>query len=78
MARFRCRACAKEGTFIYDGHHACPNCGSVEVQFALGIEEFPDDHPFVESLRRLAAKAARPGQHALRSELRDRNLRRQG
>jgi Zn finger protein HypA/HybF involved in hydrogenase expression len=39
MARFRCRACGNEGSFDYTGRHACPNCGSDNVQFALSIEE---------------------------------------
>jgi hypothetical protein len=34
MARFRCRTCGEEGTFVYDGRHECPNCSSVDVQFA--------------------------------------------
>jgi uncharacterized Zn finger protein (UPF0148 family) len=53
MASFRCRACGREGTFKYDGRHACPRCGSVDVQFALGIEEIPDDHPLIEALLKL-------------------------
>jgi uncharacterized Zn finger protein (UPF0148 family) len=53
MASFRCRACGREGTFEYDGRHACPRCGSVDVQFALGIEEIPDDHPLIEALLKL-------------------------
>jgi predicted phosphodiesterase len=59
MARFHCRACTKEGTFIYDGHHACPSCGSPEVQFALGLEEFLDDDPFIETMIRLAEEDGR-------------------
>ena len=48
MARFRCRACGKEGTFVYEtGRHACPLCGSLDVQFAVGIEELPDDDPLI-------------------------------
>jgi Zn finger protein HypA/HybF involved in hydrogenase expression len=38
MARFRCRACGKEGTFDYTGRRGCPKCGSVNVQFALSIK----------------------------------------
>jgi hypothetical protein len=34
MASFRCRACGQEGTFEYTGYHACPRCGSRDVQFA--------------------------------------------
>ncbi len=40
MARFRCRACGQQGTFEYDGRHACPRCGSQDVQFALGSREW--------------------------------------
>ena len=54
MARFRCRTCGKEGTF--DGRRDCPNCGSVDVQLAIGIEELPDDDAFVETMKRLAAE----------------------
>jgi Zn finger protein HypA/HybF involved in hydrogenase expression len=39
MARFRCRACGHEGTFEYDGQHACPECGSRDVQIALSIKD---------------------------------------
>jgi primosomal protein N' len=49
MARFRCSACAQEGEFDYDPkRHECPNCGSTNVQFALGVEELPEE--FVEAL----------------------------
>jgi hypothetical protein len=54
MARYRCRARGEEGNFVYDGRHECPNCGSVDVQFALGIEELPDDDPLIEAMERLA------------------------
>ena len=54
MARYRCRACGQEGTFFYDGRHACPNSGSVNVQFAIGIEELADDDPLIEAMKRLA------------------------
>ena len=55
MARYRCRACGQEGTFVYDGRDACPNCGSVKVQFAIGIEELADDDPLlIEAMKRLA------------------------
>lgn len=54
MARFRCRSCGKEGMFVYDGRRKCPNCGSIDAQLAIGIEELPDDHPFVEAMKRLA------------------------
>jgi hypothetical protein len=54
MARFRCRACGTEGTFEYVGGHACPNCGSRDVQLALHIDELPDDHPLVDAMTALA------------------------
>jgi hypothetical protein len=54
MARFRCRACGEEGTLIYAAGHACPNCGSLDVQLAIAVEELADDHPFVEAMKRLA------------------------
>ncbi|WP_426532965.1 hypothetical protein [Bradyrhizobium sp. McL0615] len=51
MARFRCRACGQEGDFVYQAErHECPRCASIEVQFALGVEELPDG--FVEMLLR--------------------------
>ena len=53
MAKYRCRACGKEGSLVHDGRHECPNCGSMDVQFALGIEELPDE--FFEALGRLDA-----------------------
>ncbi|WP_041357805.1 hypothetical protein [Nitrobacter hamburgensis] len=54
MARFRCRACAEEGSFVYDGRHACPRCGSVDVQFALSVEELADDDPLIAAMTALA------------------------
>lgn len=54
MARFRCRACGEEGTFVYEGRHVCPRCGSVDVQLAIGVEELPDDDPLIEAMKRLA------------------------
>jgi len=49
MAKFRCRACGQEGEVVYDPtHHACPRCGSLDVVFALPIDELPDK--FVEAL----------------------------
>lgn len=54
MARFRCCACGEGGTFVYDGRHACPRCGSVYVQFALLIEELADDDPLITALTKLA------------------------
>jgi hypothetical protein len=55
MARFRCRARGSEGTFEYQpGRHACPRCGSPDVQFAIGIEQLPDDAPPIQAMKRLA------------------------
>jgi rRNA maturation endonuclease Nob1 len=54
MARFRCRDCNTEGTFEYEGRHVCPNCGSRDVQFALGIEELGDDDALIAALTKLA------------------------
>jgi hypothetical protein len=53
MARFRCRFCGEEGTFIFEMRD-CPNCGSVDVQLAIGVEKLPDDDPRVEAMMRLA------------------------
>jgi hypothetical protein len=53
MARFRCRACGEEGTFVYDGRRECPRCQSIEVQFAIGIEELADNDPLIEAMKRL-------------------------
>jgi DnaJ-class molecular chaperone len=55
MAGFRCRACGGEGEFDYQpGEHACPSCGSPDVQFAILTVELPDGDPLVEAIRRLA------------------------
>lgn len=54
MARFRCRACGREDTFVYQGRHECPSCGSIDVQFALGVDELTDDDPLIEAMKRLA------------------------
>lgn len=44
MARFRCSACGKEGEFTdAPTRHECPRCGSPDVQFALGIDEMPEE-----------------------------------
>lgn len=52
MARYRCRACGQEDECVHDPErHACPRCGSRDVQFALGVEELPDE--FFEALSRL-------------------------
>ena len=42
MAGFRCRGGRDEGTSDYTGRHACPQCGSGNVEFALNIEETSD------------------------------------
>jgi transposase len=52
MARFRCRMCGEEGSFVYGGRLECPNCGSADVQFSLSIEELADDDPLIEELKR--------------------------
>jgi hypothetical protein len=54
IARFRCREWGDEGTFDYFGKHECPKCGSVQVQFALSIEEWGDDDPFIVAFAKLA------------------------
>jgi hypothetical protein len=48
MPGFRCPAC-KEGTSVCVGH-ACPRCGSIDVQFAVSIEELADDDPLIIAL----------------------------
>jgi Zn finger protein HypA/HybF involved in hydrogenase expression len=53
MAKFRCRVCGQEGTFVYDGRHDCPNCGSIDVQRAIGVEELKDDDPLVVALTKM-------------------------
>ena len=51
MAKFRCRTCGKEGTFVYDPErYTCPICDSIDVQFAIGIEELDDDDPLIEAM----------------------------
>jgi rRNA maturation endonuclease Nob1 len=54
MARFRCRACGEEGTFVYTGGHACPRCGSRDVQLAIAVEELADDDPLIVTLAKAA------------------------
>jgi len=54
MARFRCRACHQDGTFVYTGGHACPRCGSRDVQIALSIHELDDDDPLIVALTKMA------------------------
>jgi hypothetical protein len=54
MARFRCRACREEGTFVYTGGHACPRCESRDVQLAISVEELSDDDPLIVALTKAA------------------------
>lgn len=55
MARFRCRACGRDGELEYrPGARTCPHCGADDVQVALSIAEIPDDDPLIEAMRRLA------------------------
>jgi rRNA maturation endonuclease Nob1 len=55
MASFRCRACSQDGDFIYQAsRHVCPRCGSTDVQFAVRIEELPDDDPLIQAMELLA------------------------
>ena len=57
MAKFRCRTCGEEGTFVYDPErYTCPICDSIDVQFAIGIEELPDDDPLRNAAKRLTEK----------------------
>jgi hypothetical protein len=60
MARFRCRGCGAEESLVYDGRRDCPRCGSVDVQFALSIEELDDDHPLIAALIALAESEPPP------------------
>jgi hypothetical protein len=40
MSKFRCRACGKEGTFVYDPERfTCPISVSIDVLFEVNIEE---------------------------------------
>jgi len=55
MARFRYRACGQEDTFTYKaGPHTCPRCGSPDVQFAISIDELPNE--FFDQLIRPVSK----------------------
>jgi hypothetical protein len=55
MARFRCRVCGGEGEFDYRaGKHACPRCGSPDVQIAVSVDELPDDDPLFGAMQRWA------------------------
>lgn len=56
MARYRCRSC---GQIVYDPEgHACPDCGSTDVQYALSVDELPDDHPISEAMRSITEEAS--------------------
>ena len=51
MARFRCRSCGKECTFVYDPErYMCPICGSIDVQFAVHLDELPANDPLLNVL----------------------------
>lgn len=46
MAKFCCRTCGKEGTFIYDPErYTCAICDSIDVQFEIAVDELPADDP---------------------------------
>jgi predicted phosphodiesterase len=49
MARFHCRACGEEGTFVYDAHRDCPGCGATDVQIKVLLWIVSDLH--LESTR---------------------------
>ena len=50
MAKFRCRTCGKEGTFVYDPErYTCPICGSIDAQFAIHLDELPADDPLLNA-----------------------------
>lgn len=54
MARFRCRFCGEEGSTVFDPEfHACPECGSTDVQIAAVIE-VSESCSFFEAMGRLA------------------------
>src|SRR5258708_38957943 len=75
MAKFRCRTCGKEGTFVYDPErHTCPLCDSIDVQFAIGVEELPDDDPLIEAMKRLAKKTGKMRTDVLLWEVSDLHL----
>jgi formate dehydrogenase maturation protein FdhE len=38
----------------YEGVHACPVCGSRNVQLALVFDELADDDPLISALMKLA------------------------
>lgn len=50
MARFRCRSCGKEGTWVYDPERfTCPLCDSIDVQFIISRDEVPEDDPLLNA-----------------------------
>lgn len=62
MAKFRCRACARKAPSSYDPErYTCPICNSIDVQFAIGIEELDDDDPLIEAMRRRAEDGEKNG-----------------
>jgi len=51
MAKWRCRACGKERTFVYDPEiWTCPSCDSIDVRFITSIDELPEDDPIVKKM----------------------------
>jgi hypothetical protein len=48
------KACHETLKANYDDRREWTKCRSVEVLLAIGIEELPDDAPFIETLKRLA------------------------
>jgi hypothetical protein len=50
MARFRCRTCGKEGTWVYDPErYTCPLCDSIDVQFIISRHELPEGDPLLNA-----------------------------
>lgn len=44
-----------DGTWTYDPEcFTCPLCDSIDVQFAVGVDELPDDDPLMRALTRMA------------------------
>jgi len=55
MAKFRCRACGREGTWVYDPERfTCPLCDSIDVHFEIFRGELPDDDPVAQRMDALA------------------------
>ncbi|TQF32980.1 hydrogenase maturation nickel metallochaperone HypA [Bradyrhizobium sp. UNPA324] len=50
MARFRCRTCHQEGTWVYDPErYTCPLCDSIDVQFIISRDEVPEGDPLLNA-----------------------------